>query len=41
MFPHRLLYTSCTRPEVYESEVTPLRTSLTGPFRIPIIENKL
>ena len=38
MFPHSLSYTSCTRPEVYEDEGTPLRDSLIGPFGIPAIK---
>lgn len=32
MFPHRLLYTSCTRPNVYDDEVPPLRHNLIGPL---------
>ena len=34
MFPHWLLYTSCTRPEVNESEEEPLRHSLMGPLEV-------
>ena len=34
MLPHCLLYTSCTRPEVYESDELPLRHNLMGPLLI-------
>lgn len=32
MFPHWWLFTTCTRPELYESEVLPFRHSLMGPL---------